>query len=763
MVLFVKKILFILVAACTLCACSNTRHLAAGEQLYTGSEVQITDKEAEKKVLKILKKDIGGLVRPVPNSKSMGLVRMKLTLYNMAGKKEKARGVRRWMRNKAGEPPVLASSVLLKTNKELIVNFLQNRGFFNASVAARMDTSGRRKMMAHYTITTGKQYKIKNAYLMADTASVIADIRQDFDKTLLHSGNAYNLDVIKAERERISRLLKEKGYYYFNADYLLVVADSAIGGNMVNMYVQLKKNGTPAEAYRKYVINDVYIFTNFKLKNNIQDTAKEGKIAYDNYYVIDKKKAYKPEVFTQAMVFEKGDLYSMDDQNASLSRLVNMGNFKFVKNRFEAIGDSLLDVYYYLTPYPNKSLRFEAGGLTQNDNRAGTRGSVSWRHRNAFRGVEELMMKVNGGFEGQYSGPVKQPNIYSIGVEVGLSVPKFILPFVDLYTPGRYLPRSMAKLKYNFESSAKLINISSYTATMGYNWREGARKEHQLFPINFTYVKTDTVGSPELAGISYGNLVYNGIILGPTYEFTYNSQSGAGHKHTVFFSGRIDLSGNILGLAQNADYSNNQQTIFGSPYAQYIKLQPDFRYYLRFSSSSVLATRLMAGIGMPYGNSIALPNIKQFWAGGNSDMRGFPSRLLGPGTFNEYDTATNRSYIQTLGDMKLELNIEWRQHIYKYFNFGVFADVGNIWLYRDNPMFPGGKFTPDFYKQLAAGVGAGLRIDLKILVLRLDMGMPVRKPWLPENSRWVVDKIAFADPDWKKKNLIFNIAIGYPF
>lgn len=763
MLLFVRKIIWFVWVACLFSACSNTRHLAAGEQLYTGSKVQIIDNEIEKDVLKILKKDVSGLVRPVPNSKTLGLVRTKLTIYNLSGKKEKVRGVRRWMRNKAGEPPVLVSNVLLKTNNELIVNFLQNRGFFNASVASRMDTSGRRKMMASYTITTGKQYLVNDITLMSDTAAIIADIRQDFDKTLLHSGHAYNLDVIKAERERISRLLKEKGYYYFMADYLLIIADSAIGGGRVNLYVQLKKDETPAQAYRKYVINDVYIYTNYKLKNNEQDTSKEGKIAYDNYYIIDRKNAYKPEVFSQAMIFEKGDVYSMDDQNTSLSRLVNMGNFKFVKNRFEAKGDSLLDVYYYLTPYPNKSLRFEVGGLTQNDNRAGTRGSVSWRHRNAFGGVEELVMKVNGGFEGQYSGPVKQPNIYSIGAEVGISVPRFILPFVQVYTPGRYLPRSMAKVKYNFESSTKLINISSYTATLGYSWREGASKEHQLYPMNFTYVNTDTVGSPELAGISYGNLVYNGIIIGPTYEFTYNSQSGTSSKHTLFFSGRIDLSGNILGLAQKADYDNNRQTLFGSPYAQYLKLQPDLRYYFRLSPSAVLATRLMAGIGVPYGNSIAMPNIKQFWAGGNSDMRGFPSRLLGPGTFNEYDTARSRSYIQTLGDMKLEFNVEWRQRIYKFLNAGVFADVGNIWLYNDNPSFPGGKFTADFYKELAAGVGAGLRIDLKILVLRLDMGLPVRKPWLAENNRWVVDKIAFGDPDWKKKNLIFNIAIGYPF
>ena len=440
-----------------------------------------------------------------------------------------------------------------------------------------------------------------------------------------------------------------------------------------------------------------------------------------------------------------------------------MGNFKFVKNRFETAGPSLLDAYYYLTPYPNKSLRFEAGANTQNDNRAGTKGSVSWRHRNAFRGAEEFMAKVSGGFEAQYSGPVKQPTIYNFGAETNLSFPRFVVPFWKIVTPSRSMPRSIIKLKYNFESSAKLINISSYTAAYGYVWRQGAHIEHQFYPLNFTYVKTDTVGSPQLLGIVYGNLVFNGIIVGPTYEFTYNSQVGPPRKHSFFFSGRIDMSGNVLGLVQKANYETNPKTLFGSTYAQYIKLQPDFRYYLRFSDNTMVASRIMAGIGVPYGNSAAMPNIKQFWAGGNSDLRGFPSRLVGPGTFNEYDTSGKRRYIQTLGDLKLEADVELRQKIYKFLNLGVFAETGNIWQYRADPAFPGGKFPSDFHKELAANVGAGIRFDFKILILRLDLGIPIRKPWMPEGKRWVIDQIAFADPGWRKKNMIFNIAIGYPF
>ena len=175
----------------------------------------------------------------------------------------------------------------------------------------------------------------------------------------------------------------------------------------------------------------------------------------------------------------------------------------------------------------------------------------------------------------------------------------------------------------------------------------------------------------------------------------------------------------------------------------------------------MFATRIMAGLGIPYGNSEELPNIKQFWAGGNSDLRGFPSRLVGPGTFN--DSSNTSKYIETLGDIKFEYNAEIRQNIYKFINAAVFFDAGNIWLYNNNPALPGGKFTSDFYKELAADVGLGLRFDFKILILRLDLGIPVREPWLPENERWVFNKINIEDPEWKRNNLVLNIGIGYPF
>ncbi|MFI5206035.1 MAG: BamA/TamA family outer membrane protein, partial [Candidatus Paceibacterales bacterium] len=233
---------------------------------------------------------------------------------------------------------------------------------------------------------------------------------------------------------------------------------------------------------------------------------------------------------------------------------------------------------------------------------------------------------------------------------------------------------------------------------------------------------------------------------------------GSSSKSSYYFDGLIDLSGNIIGLAQGADYKNNPKEIFGVTFAQYIKIQPDFRYYFHLSNSAIIASRILVGVGFPYGNSSQLPNIKQFWAGGNSDLRGFPSRLVGPGTFSEYNDPAfkTNSFVQTLGDLKMEINTELRQNIYKFINLGVFAEAGNIWLYRKNPSLPGGEFTADFYKQLAADVGFGLRFDFKILLLRLDFGFPVLKPWLSSaNSRALNSNTL--------KDMVLNLAIGYPF
>jgi outer membrane protein assembly factor BamA len=211
------------------------------------------------------------------------------------------------------------------------------------------------------------------------------------------------------------------------------------------------------------------------------------------------------------------------------------------------------------------------------------------------------------------------------------------------------------------------------------------------------------------------------------------------------------------------DPVTKQKRLFGAAVSQYLKAQTDLRYYIQFTPSTRLANRLLIGFGYPYGNSQQLPYIKQYFIGGNNSIRAFRSRSVGPGTYRNPNADSLSFFPDESGDLKLEMNTELRLKINNILEGAVFLDAGNIWLYHKNPLQPGGEFTKDFMKQLAVGTGVGLRINLTILLLRLDLGMPLREPWLQPGQRWVINQIDFSNREWRRKNLVLNLAIGYPF
>jgi outer membrane protein insertion porin family len=767
-------------------SCSNARHLADNEALYIGPKVNITDTFSTKAEKKALVTELEAAVRPKPNSAFLGL-KLKLTLYNLAGVPKKPKGLRNWLRNKIGEAPVLISDVSIKNNNPILVNILQNYGYFSAESEGSKEIK-KKKAKAVFTIQTGRRTSIRNVtFQKNDTSTLARNILKSQNKSLLKSGNPYRLQAVIDERLRIDNELKNMGYYYFSPDYLLVDADTGVGKNLADLTIKVKYNEIPENAYEQFRINSVTVFPNYKLSNkskagsslnkdtSLGDSKNEKHIAsasdtvkFDDFQVVDRQHTYKPYVFYQAMQFSPGELYTKTDQNISLNRLVTLGAFKFVKNEFKPVADTdqnLLDVSYLLTPFAKKAFNGEFGGFTQDDSRGGIRGSVSWRNRNVFKGAEVLSIKLAGSFDQQFGGDanIDLPNEYTFSLQTSLTFPRFVIPFIDIKPSGMYIPRTIVNAGYEYSLRSGYYQIRTYNVGYGYNWKEDVRKDHKLFPINITLVQTDTLDASNASKFNLNNLVYNGLIFGPTYEFNYNTQAdGIKRKNNFYFDGLIDLSGNIIGLLQGASYTDHPQKIFNSNYAQYIKAQVDFRFYHNLTAKSSIAAHALFGYGYSYGNSYNLPNVKQFFSGGSSSLRGFPSRLVGPGTFN-YLSGGQQDVIETLGDIKSEFSLEYRAKLYSVIEGAVFADAGNIWLLRDNPEFPGGKFTKDFYKEYAADMGLGLRFDFTILLLRLDFAVPIRKPWYPEGDRWRLDDMRFGDPDWRKENLFFNLAIGYPF
>ncbi|NEU07717.1 BamA/TamA family outer membrane protein [Flavihumibacter sp. R14] len=766
-----RNFIFIFVLV-SFAACSNIKYLPKGESLYIGAEVKIESDSLKKNEEKAIKAELNGLLRPKPNSTFLGL-RPKLFAYNIAGTPKKPKGLRNWLKNKIGEPPVLASALDLHKNQEILQNRLENKGYFQA-VLTGDTTSKNRKVKAEYRAAPGPQYLISSVKFPADSAELERAVTATADKSLLKVGEPYNLDVIKGERERIDFSLKEKGFYYFGPNYLLVKVDSTIGKHKVDLFVSVKPE-VPAIARQAYKIGEIYIYPNFNLAQTEPDTSKADAVLFEGFYVVDKDSIFKPSVFKRSMFFNSGELYNRKDHNLSLHRLTTIGSFKFVKNRFEREGSAetpTLDAFYYLTPLPKKSLRGELLGTTKSNNNNGSELSLSWRNRNVFRGAEQLIIRGYGGFEIQVSGTQRGYNTYRLGTEATLSIPRFVVPLFDFNTTDRFVPRTIFTLGFELLNKQKLYSLNSFKAQAGYNWKENELKEHEVNLLSVNYVQPANVTQEYIDSIANDPTLEKSIekqfVIGSTYSFTYNDQSEVTRKNNIYFNTNLDIAGNILGLATGADYrSNDTSTIFNARFSQYLRLDGDFRYYYRLGRNSWLANRIIAGVGYPYGNSFELPYIKQFFVGGSSSIRAFRARSVGPGTYRPDEVSGDDFFPDQSGDLKLELNTEYRTKLAGIVHGAVFLDAGNIWLFRDNPdpqkIKQGAKFTNEFISELAVGTGLGLRFDLSFLILRTDLAFPLRKPWLPEKERWVFNDIKFSDKTWRHDNLVFNLAIGYPF
>lgn len=736
-------------------SCSETKSLQEGQYLYDGAKIKINAKPPlSGSKTRAMKSELNNLLRPKPNGSFLG-VRFKLLLYNLAGT-PKGKGLRYLIRNKLGEPPVLASYSAFEKNRAVLQNRLENRGYFKDTVMLDTVYKGR-KVTAIYTAEMGKQYVIRNVVYPSGPDSLSTAIGRMTRRSLLKKGEPYNLDVIKNERTRIDERLKQQGFYYFNPDDLLIRADSTVGDNQVDMTLIIKKS-TPAEAFKIYRINEVVVFADYDVHTDTS-IAIAGLPKFQGYTIIDSQKIFKPKIFSQALVFKPGDVYNRRNHDLSLNRLISLGVFKFVKIRFDEkdTAENKLNAYYYLTPTEKKSIRFEVSGLTQSNDANGAQVSVNWRNRNIFRGAELLTTTFYVGYLRQYLGQGVHTNTTKFGVDVSLFVPRVIGP-VKFQTNSGFIPKTRFNVGYEFFDQSAEYTLNSFKAGFAYVWRESITKEHTLEILRINLVNPthiDSLFQLQLdTNIVLARSIEKTFIIGPTYNFNLNTQLRPNHnKNNFYFNGNIDLSANILGIVSGANVNTgNQKMIFNVPYSQYVRGEVDFRHYLSFSQYTVLASRITGGIGYAYGNSSTMPFIKEFFAGGANDIRAFRSRSLGPGSYYAGNQKTTFIPDQP-GDIKLEMSTEFRFKLFSIVRWAFFVDAGNTWTLKYDSSRVGSQISRDWPSEIAIGVGTGLRLDVSILLLRLDLGIPVREPYLPPKSRWVFDS----------GNAVLNFAIGYPF
>lgn len=766
-----KIVLFLVLGS--LAACSNTKFLKDNQQLYTGATIDIIGDSLSKKQKSNLEKTLQEQLRPKPNKSFLGL-RPKLYFYNTTAEPKKEKGFRYWKKYKLGEKPVLFSDVDIEFNRKIIENYTENKGYFN--VTTSYDTIAKdKKVKIVYHVQPHQQYKIEKVVFEKDSTLLNQEIQKVADKSLLKVGQPFDLDVIKAERERIDNHLKETGFYYFHPDNIIVQADSTEAKHRVNLKVRLKES-TPEMATKQFAIDKVFVFADYNLRsrgrNNPLKMNTDSLTAYKDMYIIDPENRFKPQIYDRTLYFKKGDLYNRTNHNLSLNRLISLGTFKFVKNQF-VISDSVhnkFDVYYMLTPNSFKSLQAEFLGKTNSANYAGSEVNLNWSHRNFLKGAEFFKATIFGAFDFQMGGHQNAKNIYRIGSNISLTWPRIIAPF-EFKSSSAYVPRTRVNLGYEYQNRTQEYTLHNFNASFGYLWKEDAKKEHELKIIDITYVSPEKISDTYrkemdsaafLGNNSLKRAVEKQLIFGPTYSYTFTNTM-LPKKHTFYYNGKIDASANLTGLISGASYrKGNQKEILGVAFSQYIKTEHDVRYYLKLNEKSMLASRLIAGYAHPYGNSEYMPFSKQFFAGGSNSIRAFRARTLGPGSYDPRNARSSFLHDQA-GDIRLEFNTEYRANLFSFLNAAVFVDAGNVWLLNEDPEKPGGKFSKEFLSEVAVGAGVGLRFDFSILILRTDLAIPLRVPYYEKSERWNFKNIDFGDKSWRKDNLILNIAIGYPF
>ncbi|NEU69681.1 translocation and assembly module lipoprotein TamL [Spirosoma agri] len=760
-------------------ACNVGKHLPAKERLYAGTDINITaDSTVSKDEQKAINEQLAALARPKPNSQLFGFP-YKVALYYLFGEPKKPKGFRAWFRRKFGQEPVLASAKAITSNIPNWEATLVNQGYFGSQVTGQLKESGY-KARGVYDVEVKPRFYIDSVAFMVDSTPVRKALLAAYRRTILKKDDPYNFDNIKLERERISQALKQRGFYYFLPDYIAILADNDSSIHRTKLYFAIKPD-MPEAAGVPYSIRDVFIYPNYNLSTARQDTNIRRAYRTDEaFHIVDSTKHFDPRLFRDIVAVKPGLRYNSRAQDLTLSRFINLGAFKFVRNRFEPDqqGDSaVLDVHYYLTPYPTKSVRLEIDGTSRSNNFNGTQAIVSWRNRNYFKRAELLTINANAGIEFQIGSGAQNITNYRFGADALLSLPR-LLSIIRLgYDQRQALPKTNITLSYQVIRRGGLYDLNSFQTTFGYAWRQNQQVEHIFQPFNITYVRPSNISTAFVDSAINNPYIFRQLvaiqnskqlILSTLYTFNYNSSPRSVSPNTFRLSANIEPAGNLANMLFNKRDDYGDKIIVGVPFAQFIRVDVDARLYRKMSKNVTWANRVFAGMGATYGNSkgMQLPLTKQYFVGGPNSIRAFRARAIGPGLFTRDTLQQIQLFQDGGGDIKLEANTEIRAKFTKYLEGAVFVDAGNIWTYSNNDIFgesAQAKFSPDFIKQIAIGTGVGLRIDLSYFLVRFDLATPLRKPYKTDGSEWVINQINFRDSAWRKQNLVFNIAVGYPF
>lgn len=752
-------------------SCSTTKKLTDGEVLYTGVKKMKIETPPK---LKLKGPEKSALTSPMsypPNNPLFApYVRspfpIGLWVYNWHIKKEK--GLKWWLYRKLAKEPVLISDVQPELRLKMVENNMKDFGFFGLESRYEIIPRKRnpKKAKISYWVKLPDPFRYTSVDLWGWKGQMDSLVRQSMRFSLLKAGEQYDVNVLEQERQRISDILRNRGYYYFQPQYIEFLADTTRRHGEVDLRIGLKQ-GIPEVAFHPYTIRnvDVSLFGN-------DDSDRRDTLEYDRLQMdYSPPQTLKPKILSQAVKVRPGQLYTARRQNRTQSGIVQLGVFKFVNLTINPVDTSYgrkLDYKIsadYALPIETE---VEVDIASKSNNLLGPGLILSLNNKNMFKRAETFSLKLTGAYEWQVGGEKTTKgrsgliNSYELGVNLNLSVPRLLVPGFLKSGKDRQ-ERTHFQIGTDFLNRHSYFRMISFWGSATYDFNSSRRNYHSVVPfkLNYTHLLRtshefdSTLNKNPAIALSFKDQ----FIPSMSYTYTFDRAATYRNPNRLFWQTSITQAGNIIsGIQYLAGKRGEGREILGNRYSQFLKLTSEIIKYRQVSENSQVAMRLMGGIGYAYGNSRVMPYSEQFYIGGANSIRAFQIRSIGPGSYHPEKRSVT-AYLDQTGDIKLEGNIGYRFKIAGRLNGAVFVDAGNVWLLRKEKERPGGEFRlKDLWREIALGTGFGLRYDITYIVIRADLGVALHAPYNTGKPGYFnIRNYDFRD------GLVLNLAIGYPF
>lgn len=746
-------------------SCSTTKNIPEDDQLYTGlTKIKYNNYEKNSHFSETMA-EIEAALACAPNGSLFGSsyyrspLQFRLWTWNAFVNSESK--LSQWITKNFAKEPVLMSWVNPELRASVAQSVLKNHGYFHGQVSSKTITQKNpKKAKIEYDVNLGHLFTLDSISYVRFPEKMQKLIDSTRTKSMIQTGAPFNITSLDAERNRLNNLFRNNGYYYYQPTYSSYLADTVTVPGKVQIKLQQVEN-VPTEAQHEWYIGRVRI----EMRKQIMETLHDS-VHFRSFssYFNGRKPPMRNRVILRDLKLRPRQLFSYDLYQQSVNKITGNGLFSLVDFKFSprdttetcdtldllinCVFDKPYD-FYVETNLKGKTSGWIGPGMV-----------IGFTKRNAFRGGEKLDINAHGSYEwqtrNQLSGSRDRIHTYEYGMDASLEFPRLLLPHnrrKRFFTT----PSTILKAATNVINRASYFKRHVVSGELTYNFQTSETSLHQFSPLHlqYNYMSSHTAEFDEIMERSPYLKVSMKDQFIPKMRYTYIYSSPTDYLHPIFWQTTVSEAANILSLGYMAagnNWNEKDKRMFKNPYAQFFKIESEFRKTWHLSSHSQLVSHLDIGAIWSYGNSSAAPYTEQFYVGGANSIRAFTVRSIGPGSYSP--TSKSSSYLDQTGDIKFLANLEYRSRLFGNLYGAIFLDAGNVWAMHDDESRPYAKFkTKNVLKEMALGTGVGVRYDLDFFVIRLDWGIGLHLPY----------KSGFYNIPSFKDGQSIHLAIGYPF